>query len=226
MINGVVFIFKSVVLFTNKLKLLKRFYMNVMELEIIYSTDEEFTIHIGTSKLTFRKSEQNAFYHFAINIPGNQFSLMKAWMKNKVTLNREGGRDEVYFSSFNADSIYFEDPAGNIIELIGRRHRDLFGHPSAASFLNISEVGIVTSAMIETGDKIQDLAKIPLRQGTEINPNSLNFLGKDETFIVLVPPERRWYFSQKYSKIYPLEITLTNEITLIVDETGHLTIKH
>lgn len=215
--------FKSVVLYTNKLRLLKRFYRNVMELEIINNSEEEFTVNIGESNLTFRQADEASFYHFAFNIPGNQFSLIKSWMKGKLTLNREGGRDEVYFPSFNADSMYFEDPAGNIIELIGRRHRDLFGNPSPASFLNISEVSMTTYAMTKVGDRIQDLG-IPLRQGTEIDPHSLNFLGRDDTFIVLVPPGRKWYFSKKESEIHPLEITLSDGNILTLDEEGHLTV--
>lgn len=223
MTNGVVSVFKSVMLFTNKLKLLRRFYTNVMELEEINATNEEFTVNIGESNLTFRHSDEDSFYHFAFNIPGNQFSLIKGWLKNKLTLNRESGRDEVYFPSFDADSMYFEDPAGNIVELIGRRRRDLFGNPSPASFLNISEVSITTYAMTEVGDRIQDIG-IPLRQGAEIDPHSLNFLGRDDTFIVLVPPGRRWYFSNKKSEIHPLEMTLTNGYNLKLNKEGHLTV--
>src|SRR5690625_3010423 len=199
--------FKSVTLYTNQLKTLQRFYMNIMELPLSERSEESFTVRVGESLLTFHQTDVPSFYHFAFNIPGNQFSLIKSWMKNKLTLNRESGRDEVYFPSFDADSMYFEDPAGNIVELIGRRRRDLFGNPSPASFLNISEVSITTYAMTEVGDRIQDIG-IPLRQGAEIDPHSLNFLGRDDTFIVLVPPGRRWYFSNKKSEIHPLEMTL------------------
>lgn len=215
--------FKSVILYTNELKRLRRFYMNIMELPLVENLENEFTLAIGESTLTFRETEADAFYHYAINIPGNQFSLIKSMMQQKHTLNREGGRNEVYFESFDADSIYFDDPAGNIVELVGRRHRDLFGAPSPESFLNISEVGIVTYDMTNVGDQIQDIG-IPLRQGTEIKPHTLNFLGRDDTFIVLVPPGRKWYFSDRISEIHPLQITLTNGHLLTIDEEGHLTI--
>lgn len=215
--------FQSVSLYTNQLKTLQRFYMNIMELPIIDRSKKSFTIKVGTSHLTFKETDVPAFYHFAFNIPGNQFSLIKSWIKNKIPLNREGGRDEVYFRNFDADSIYFEDPAGNVIELVGRRHRDLFGAPSPESFLNISEISITTYDMTRVGEKIQEIG-IPLWRATEINPHALNFLGREDTFIVLVPPGRKWYFSKQISEIFPLDILLTTGETLSIDEEGHLTI--
>ncbi|CAM3062126.1 glyoxalase [Filibacter tadaridae] len=215
--------FKSVTLYTNKLKSLKRFYGNVLELTILESTDEQFTIKVGESTLLFKQSDQAAFYHFAINIPGNQFSMMRYWMIDRVTLNREEGRDEIYFPTFDADSMYFEDPAGNIVELIGRRKRDLFGDLSNASFLNISEVGITTQYVADVGDQLQDFG-IPLRGGTEVDPDSLNFLGKGDTFIVLVPPARRWYFSKKTGETHPLEITMSDNRQIVMDEEGKVTL--
>src|SRR5690625_2583140 len=140
-IMGCFIMFNSVLLYTNKLKELRRFYMNVLELEISSSSEQSFSLPIGTTELTFKTSEQPCFYHFAINIPGNQFSMLKHRIKERISINREGGRDEVYFSSFDADSMYFEDPAGNIIELIGRRKRDLFGDRKSTR-LNSSHVAI------------------------------------------------------------------------------------
>lgn len=217
--------FKSVLFYTNKLKQLRRFYVNVLELPITESSDNMFTVKIGISEISFKHSDQPAFYHFAINIPGNQFTLIKLWLKDRLTLNREGGIDQVYFPTFDADSMYFEDPAGNIIEYIGRRKRDVFGNVTKDSFLNVSEVSVTTPFVTDVGDDLQDFG-LPLRHGTEVNPESLNFLGKDESFIVLVPPERKWYFSQRNSETYPLEITLTNERHISLDDKGNITLSH
>ncbi|MGN7387568.1 glyoxalase [Sporosarcina sp. SAFN-015] len=214
---------KSAKLYTNNIKALRRFYVNILELDMTESTSEQFTVRIGESYLTFTQTDKPAFYHFAINIPGNQFSMMKYWITDRITLNREEGRDEVYFPSFDADSMYFEDPAGNIVELIGRRKRDLFGDLTKESFLNISEIGITTPHVVEVGDELQDLG-IPLRNGTEVEPNELNFLGRGDTFIVLVPPGRRWYFSKKVAEAYPLELTW-NDAHIKLNGEGNLSIE-
>ncbi|WOV86584.1 glyoxalase [Sporosarcina oncorhynchi] len=211
---------KSATFYTDKLKAMKRFYGNLLELDIVESTESMFTVRIGESELTFKHSDRPAFYHYAINIPGNQFSMMKYWVQDRVTFNREEGRDEVYFPSFDADSMYFEDPAGNVVELIGRRKRDLFGDLTKESFLNISEVGVVTPFVTEVGEQLQDLG-IPLRNGTDVNPDDLNFLGRGDTYIVLVPPGRRWYFSKKGSETFPLELTWNGE-QIQLDEEGKL----
>ncbi|MDN4608549.1 glyoxalase [Sporosarcina highlanderae] len=211
---------KSATLYTNNVKALRRFYGNVLELDITDNAPEQFTVRIGESHLTFKHTDQPAFYHFAINIPGNQFSMMKYWITDRVTLNREEGRDEVYFPSFDADSMYFEDPAGNIVELIGRRKRDLFGDLTKESFLDISEISITTPHVVEVGDQLQDLG-IPLRNGTEVSPNELNFLGRGDAFIVLVPPGRRWYFSKKNAETFPIEMTWNDEV-IKLDGEGKL----
>lgn len=211
---------KSATLYTDKLKAMKRFYGNLLELDMIESTDEQFTVRIGESQLTFKQTEQPAYYHYAINIPGNQFSMMKYWIQDRVTFNREEGRDEVYFPSFDADSMYFEDPAGNVVELIGRRKRDLFGDLTKESFLNISEIGVVTPFVTEVGDYLQDMG-LPLRSGTDVDPEDLNFLGRGDAYIVLVPQGRRWYFSKKVSETYPLELSW-NDAKISLDADGKL----
>lgn len=215
---------RSATFHTDRLKVLKRFYAGLLGLDVIRSAEDQFTVQIGTSELSFQKSEDPAFYHFAINIPGNQFSMMKYWITERVTLNRDGGRDEIYFPSFDADSMYFEDPAGNVVELIGRRKRDLFGDLSKESFLNISEIGIVTPFVTELGEQLMD-AGIPLRKGTAVDPDDLNFLGRDDWYIVLVPPGRKWYFSNSPSATYPLELLWGDGLQLLIDPEGRLAIQ-
>jgi len=121
----------------------------------------------------------------------------------------------------DADSMYFEDPAENIIELIGRRKKDLFGDLSVASFLNISEVSITTPHVANVGENIQDFG-IPLFGSTNVYPDELNFLGNGDTFIVLVPPGRRWYFSKTKSETHPLEITLKDGRKININEEGEI----
>src|SRR5690625_4413956 len=97
----------------------------------------------------------------------------------------------------------------------------LFIYVTSDILFNIIEVVNITPHMEAVGDDLQDIG-IPLRHGTEINPKSVNFLGKNDTFIVLVPPERKWYFSKQQSKIYPLEITLSTDTHLKLNEDGEV----
>lgn len=215
-------LFESVLFYTNKLKILKRFYKNVLDLAITESSDDMFTVKVGDSNVTFKHSEQLSFYHFAINIPGNQFSIMKSWMKNRLTLTRKGGVDQFYSQSFNADSMYFEDPAGNIIKLIGRRHRDLFGKLTSDAFLNISEVSIITSFTQEVGDELQDFG-IPLFHSAVIDPGSTNYLGQGDTYIALEEPTKEQIFSNRQpTEPHPLELILHDIGKVILDKEGRI----
>lgn len=216
--------FKTVTLYTNQLKQLRGFYGNVLEIPIEASTDEHFQISIGTSTLIFRLSELQTSYHFAINIPGNQFTLAKHWAKERVILNREAAVDEIYYARFEADAIYFEDPAGNVIELIARRNVDKWSDFSIESFLNLSEVSITTPFVEEAGEKLQEIG-IPISGHVQIEPDELNFLGKKDTFILLVPPKRRWYFSKRMSETSPLEIVLVDGKVILVNREGKITIQ-
>lgn len=213
--------FKSVLFYTNKLKSLKRFYGNVMEFNITESTSDQFTLKVGETDVTFHQSEQASFYHFAINIPGNQFVIMKHWMQDRLTLNKDGGINEIYYPSLEADSMYFEDPAGNLIELIGRRKRDLFGPLTKEAFFDVSEVGVVTPFGMDVGDELQDFG-IPLRHGAEVDPDTFNFLGRDDTFIVLAPQAWKWSFSKKKAETHPLEITLKDGRHIALDRDGKI----
>ncbi|GGA44913.1 glyoxalase [Psychrobacillus lasiicapitis] len=215
--------FRAVKLYTDKLKQLKGFYGNVLGLTILESGDEFFKLSIGTSTLTFQESSHNTAYHFAINIPGNQFTLAKHWAKERVTLNREDAVDEIYYSRFNADAFYFEDPAGNIIELIARRHVDKWSDFSIDSLINLSEVSITTPFVQEVGEQIQAIG-VHVSGHVDIDPKELNFLGSKDTFILLVPPNRRWYFSKKISITSPIEIELTDGQTISISEDGKINI--
>ena len=114
-------IFKAVTLFTNQLNELKSFYQNILEMPLIKDGADSFTLRIGSSTLTFKASHLPAAYHFAFNIPGTHMAEAKKWLQERVELNREDGNDEIYYKSFDADAVYFDDPAGNVVEFIGRR---------------------------------------------------------------------------------------------------------
>lgn len=215
--------FKSVVFYTNKLKPMRRFYANALGLDIEGATDEQFTVKVGTTDLTFKASEEAATYHYAMNVPGNQFSIMKAWLQERTEILRYRGKTEIFHSNLGADSMYFEDPAGNLVELIGRRNKDLFGDLTKEAFYDVSEIGIVTERMEEVGDELQDLG-LPLQQGAEVNEEGLNYIGKGDHNIVLVPSTWEWEFSSKQAEVHPLEFTLTDGATVTIDQAGKIQI--
>lgn len=215
---------EQVTLYTHQLKQLKRFYMNVLNFPINEITSNSFNIKIGTSTIKFIEQEKEARYHFAINIPGNQFTIIKDWVRDRYPLETNEGVDEVYRVKFASDSFYIKDPSGNLVEFIGRRSRDFLGTFTLDAFYNLSEISIVTDSVNEVGELIQDQA-IPLYFTSVIDEKGVNYLGKDDSFLVLTPNGRKWAFSNERAIISPLIIHLTDKRVIEVNQTGQVTIQ-
>ncbi len=211
--------FKKVTLYTNQLEDMKGFYEYQLGFRIVEENDSSFTLAMGESQLVFQESDRAAVYHFALNIPGNQFTLAKSWTSERVTLNRQEGMDEVFYANFDADAFYFQDPAGNVVEFIARRSIDRMGNFTVDSILNISEVSITTPYVEEVGELIENM-NIPVRGSKGIDEKALNFLGRGHAFILLVAPKRIWYFSKQKSETHPLSIELTDGRRMNITEEG------
>ncbi|EMF45687.1 hypothetical protein B481_2934 [Planococcus halocryophilus Or1] len=211
--------FKKVILYTNQLEDMKGFYEYQLGFRIVEEDDTSFTLSMGESQMVFQESERAAVYHFALNIPGNQFTLAKSWTSERVTLNRQEGMDEVFYANFDADAFYFQDPAGNVVEFIARRSVDRMGNFTVDSILNISEVSITTPYVEEVGELIEDM-DIPVRGSKGIDVKALNFLGSGHAFILLVAPKRIWYFSKQKSETHPLSIELSDGRRINITKEG------
>ena len=88
------------------------------------------------------------FYHFALLVPGDRFEAALAWCRERVELlpDRETGDPVFDFTNWEAQALYFHDPAGSIVELIAHRgigEAGATGPFSPDELLGVSEVGIV-----------------------------------------------------------------------------------
>ncbi|WP_028784791.1 VOC family protein [Thalassobacillus devorans] len=219
---------RKVVLQTTKLKEMQEFYVSRLGFRLLHEAADHFRIAVGASELEFtsEKIEGNPYYHFAFNIPANKFNEAKLWMKEKVRLNVEDGEDDVYFSHMDAYAFYFYDPSGNIVEFISRSTSKERMEPfSAASILNISEMSLTVNDAITAGGKLRDIG-IKERDNESISSTSLNFMGDRESgvFLLLVQPGRKWFFSDKVSAIFPIEITLQNNMKVCINRDNKLAI--
>ncbi|MEC5424747.1 VOC family protein [Virgibacillus sp. C22-A2] len=221
---------KRVTLQTANIKVLKYFYTKTLGLQLINENENSFCIAVGTSQLEFteRNVEGEPYYHFAFNIQANKFNEAKSWIKEKgINLNKEDGEDEADFSHLPAHSLYFDDPAGNIVEFISRHSISENGEESFSpkGILNISEISLTVNDAVTAGKQLIDIG-IKERDNYPISATSLNFMGKRSIgiFILLTEPGRRWIFSDKYSAVYPLDITLSNNERISIDNKSELLI--
>jgi len=214
---------KRLTLQTDKLHTLKYFYTQVLGFSLYEDHHDRFQIIAGTGIIEFTDKDVTGkpYYHFALNIPSNQFREAKEWLKGKLTLLVEDGKDEADFSFWPAHSCYFEDPAGNIVELVARYKENPINEKafSVNNILNISEIGLVVKDAKRVGEHLAAIGILE-SEGGPISHSSLNFMqeNKNGVFILLTNTGRRWLFSDKKSEIFPLQIVLDKDNVLGVDE--------
>src|SRR5258705_13403686 len=113
---------KKLALQTSYVAVLKEFYSSILQLPV-QTLEKEIIIEIGNTVLSFEETPAaEAFYHIAINIPSNKIEEAKTWLGNKVKLlwMEDYKSDIADFVNWHAKSVYFFEPAGNILELIAR----------------------------------------------------------------------------------------------------------
>lgn len=202
-------ILERVELQTANLSETKLFYKDVLELELVEDCEDTFTVHAGATQIRFEATKEydRPFYHFALNIPENQFREAKNWIQSRLSLIQEEGDDEVFFTSWNARSVYFEDPSGNIVEFIARHNLpNAISRPfHSREIQGVSEIGVVVHEVIPF---VRTLNGIGLPNWKE-DSEGLTPVGDEHGLLIVVRKGRTWFFSnQKPAEYYPLRVTI------------------
>ena len=144
-------------------------------------------IVIGETRLSFRIEDGDAFYHFALLVPGDRFDAAVEWARGRVELLG----DIFDFAFWDARAAYFHDPAGNIVELIAHRGFEENGRSGAFDadeIIGFSELGLV-------GDRHELLRQLEeigftLWAGGIDEVDSLGFVGEKGRTLILTRPGR------------------------------------
>ncbi|HAX49560.1 MAG TPA: hypothetical protein DCX92_11305 [Bacteroidetes bacterium] len=195
-------------LFTGSVSSLKKFYSDVLGLEITALKNDKIEIKVGSTGLIFiEEPGSNPYYHYAINIPHNQISGAIEWLGSKVNLIEYNGSPIIDFPNWNAHSVYFYDPAGNIIELIARHDlENASDEPfSPESLLNISEVGMPVDNVKEFHDKITESLGEKLWWG---NLETFAAIGDQNGLFIVATKNRNWFPTDKPCNEYPLTVKI------------------
>lgn len=207
----------KLVLQASCLQTLKEFYSSVLELQVEIISEKEIAVKIGSSTLIFVGTiKSEPFYHFAINIPSNKIEEAKAWLSNKVKLLwiEDYKSDVADFVNWHAKSVYFYDPAGNIVELIARFDlKNEMDEPfDSKQFLSISEVGLVFKQNeFEQGvSNLLSNYSLPYFRKQPPLPQ-FRAIGSDEGLFIVVAEHRDWYPTKKPCRIFPIHLDFENE---------------
>ena len=189
------------------------FYNNVIGLEIISKNNSSISFRAGSTKLTFRSSENlKPVYHFAFDIPNNKLLEAFAWIEKKTKILYVIPPDKIAdFYNWNAKSFYFYDNNGNILEFIARFSLDNVSEKpfDGSSIVSVSEIGFVSKNVSQLSDKICEKYALSIFS-KQPKLNKFIVLGTDTGLFILVEENRDWYPTDKKAKSFWTKVVFFN----------------
>jgi catechol 2,3-dioxygenase-like lactoylglutathione lyase family enzyme len=197
-------------LFTAQLGELMDFYHGILELPIAWSNENGFGIQCGDGMLEFAAGGEENYYHVAFNIPSAAIEAAAAWLEELgIAILPLEGKRIVDFPNWAAKSVYFHDPAGNILELIARERLELPGGKpfGSDSIVGISEMGLPTDSMATVLQALE--SQIELARFWNPGP-SFAAMGDDRgLFIVVDSKEKLWIPTMVPALPFPFEADIS-----------------
>lgn len=183
---------RNLTLYTDDLNALHGFYKEMLPGCRLSFNTAILVIEFRQGELRFLLSEQPTCYHFAINVPFPQIDeLAEKVSTQSPILPGPDGKPVVEFPNWNARSVYFKDPGGNIVELIGRKDYIITGQPEGSPFLNISEIGLATDDFIRIREILKDDLQL---ESYWTEGDYFNAFGDPEGLFILVDSRKKQWF--------------------------------
>lgn len=196
----------------------KHFFTRIMGMAIEAETDTAFTIRAGSSTLTFNQDSEYQAYHYAFDIPENQFNEARQWLGERVeVIADKEGTSEFPFPDWNAHAMYFRDGDGNIAEFIARHNLPTASTLpfSAKSIVRISEVGLVSPQVIQTVALLKRRAGLKAWRG--VGSETFTAVGNEEGLLIVVREGRPWRPTQDVLSVpAPIELVLEGAASLAI----------
>jgi catechol-2,3-dioxygenase len=210
--------FKEIILQTASLQRTRLFYSKTLELPLLEETEDAVSFNAGKTKLTFRKvMESKPVYHFAFNIVNNKFSDSYEWIRQKLDILLV--EDDMFiaaYNNWNAQSFYFYDNNGNILEFIVRFDLPYYSTEEFSSkfITEISEIGLVVNDVDKIASELTSKHKIPEFQ---YGPHTHDFVAMGDNYglILLSTPGRHWVPTSKAAQHFPVTIVGENGVISI-----------
>lgn len=181
-------------LFSADLQAQREYYAKVLELPTKLSISS-LLVKAGETELVFSQAPSgfSGAYHFAFNVPSNQFESARQWISTRQPLLHDSGGKEVFHSqTWDSDSVYFLDAAGNVLEFIARHtlQNPADGEFDSRMILNVSEIGLPSEDVVGLANEIcSKLALATYKQ--EANEN-FTPVGDENGLLILPKVERIW----------------------------------
>jgi len=172
----------------------KDFYANVLELPTAL-TSAGLEVKAGRTDILFTQApaDFDGAYHFAFNIPNNQFHAAKEWVSSRLPLLcDESGRVEFASENWNSHSVYFKDAAGNVLEFIARHNLQdaVDGDFDSRHILNVSEIGLPSEDVVTFANEL--CTRLSLSVFRQQRNETFTPVGDDNGLFILPIKDRIW----------------------------------
>jgi catechol 2,3-dioxygenase-like lactoylglutathione lyase family enzyme len=190
------------------------FYANILGLPVRFSP-AGLEVKAGKTGVMFTQAPPDfeGAYHLAFNIPGSQFRVAKKWISSRIPLLRdEDGKDEFKSESWNSDSVYFKDAAGNVLEFIAHHNlKDAVeGDFDGRQILQVSEIGLPAENVVALADELCKRLNLSIFKQ---QPNeTFTPVGDDNGLFIVSIKDRIWIPNSGVpAKLLPIKVKGTAE---------------
>ena len=200
--------FDSITVAAREVAALRDFYGQTLGLAVIDEGAERFTVRAGASRLSFVAATDGASYHLAFNVPENAIERAAAWLTERVIPIFEHNGQEIVTQSplWDAHSVYFPDPDGNVVEFIAR-HRLRDGVDEAFDpgqhVRCVSELGLPVDDVAAVVERLEREAAL-VRYGNT-TPEFVP-LGDERGLLIVVSRGRIWFPTKTPAMSEPLGV--------------------
>ncbi|MFC4639002.1 VOC family protein [Deinococcus hohokamensis] len=173
----------------------RAFYTRTLGLSPCHEGPGTLSVQTGTSRLTLQHDDSTPGYlHLAWDIPAPQLDAAEAWLRARVPLlaDEEGHTRFPPAEEWNTTSLYFEDPAGNILEFVARHDQrsPASGAFGPHSLRRLSELGLVVPDVARAAGQLEQ--HFGLRAFNGQSP-TFTPVGGHDGMLIVVPEGRGWF---------------------------------
>jgi catechol-2,3-dioxygenase len=170
------------------------FYADILELPVRLDS-AILEVKAGRTVLRFTQapSEFMGAYHFAFNIPENQYQAAKQWITGRISILRDKTVQEDFESTnWASTSLYFLDAAGNVLEFIARHNLQnaTAGDFNSSQILNVSEIGLPSEDVIALANQL--VTQLGLSVFKQEPNETFTPVGDDNGLLILPVKDRIW----------------------------------
>lgn len=185
---------------TAQMEKMEEFYCSTLGFRRIGRTVGSFTLACGSTELEFRKGHGGKpLTHFAFNVPQNQIRSCLEFAHKRVDVIPAWGdlrdpaypKEIVHFRHWNAHSIFFFDPALNVVEFIARHGLDF----DSKTKFEIGDVQCVSEIGLPTKDPVAMAKRIQADLGVKAYPTGTSpqfAMGEENGLLLCLREGQEW----------------------------------